>query len=118
MKFHRSGGLSLLLILGACQQAAPISHENMSMVNQYYLGHPIALNSGWLFRGAKDSNGGLQVDFVATKPLNKDPAQRRAILDNVCPGKTEPFWQMLPSRTKLMINVWSEAEKINATVVC
>ena len=87
MRSHRSGGFLLLLILGACQQAEPISHENMSMVNTYYLGHPIALNRGWLFRGAKDLNGDLQVDFVATKPLNKDPAQRRAILDNVCPGK-------------------------------
>ena len=111
-----------MLTLSACGQPEPISAETVAWVNHYYVEHPVsaanAAAGGWLFRGARDQNGELSVGFLVPGPLNPDPEKRSAVMETLCPAKTEPIWQVLPPRNKLIINVWTEDRKFKDSKVC
>lgn len=111
-----------ILALNACGQPEPISSETVAWVNHYYIEHPVAtLNAsagGWLFRGARDQGGELRVGFLVPGPLNTDPEKRKAVMDTLCPAKTEAIWQALPSRNKLVINVWTADQKFKDSNIC
>jgi len=114
--------LSFALILSACGQPEPISYETLVWVNNYYIEHPAgSLNAtagGWLFRGAKEVDNDIKVNFVVPGSINQNPAIRQAVLNSICPAKSEVIWQALRSSTNLVINVWSKDNKVKDSVVC
>ena len=111
-----------LLSLSACGQPEPITYESLVWVNQYYVDHPVASLSatagGWLFRGAREFGTEIRVGFLVPTPMNSDPAKRQAVLDTICPARSEPIWQTLPSSNKLVINVWTEDKKFKDSTTC
>jgi len=111
-----------VLVLGACGQPEPVSSESLAWVNHYYIQNPVStLNAsagGWLFRGARDQNGELTIGFVVPGPLNADPEKRNAVMETICPAKTESIWQVLPSRNKMVIKVWTQDRKFKDIMVC
>jgi hypothetical protein len=114
--------IASVLALAACGQPEPISSETVAWVNNYYVKHPVStLNAsagGWLFRGARDQDGELSVGFLVPGPLNVDPEKKKAVMDTLCPAKTEPIWEVLPTRNKLIIKVWTEDQKFKDFNVC
>jgi hypothetical protein len=114
--------LSFALVLSACGQPEPISYETLVWVNNYYIEHPAgslsATAGGWLFRGAKEAGNDIKVNFVVPGSINQNPAIRQAILSSICPAKSEVIWQALRSNTDLVINVWTEDNKVKDSVVC
>jgi len=111
-----------LLSLSACGQPEPITYESLVWVNQYYVDHPVASLSatagGWLFRGAREYGTEIRVGFLVPNPMNPDPAKRQAVLETICPAKSEPIWRTLPRDNKLVINVWTEDRKFKDTKIC
>jgi hypothetical protein len=101
-----------VLALSACGQAEPISYESLVWVNNYYVEHPVqsitASAGGWLFRGAREFGADIRVGFLVPGPMNPDPAKRQAVLNTLCPAKSEVIWQTLPSDNKVVINVWTK----------
>lgn len=118
MKMKLLCGIVPTLFLTACGQPDPISYESLAWANNFYMAHSIASRSGWLFRGAKDYGGELRVGFLVPEPMNADPDNRRVILDRICPGKFEKIWQILPSRNKLVISVWTNDNKFKDSKKC
>jgi hypothetical protein len=114
--------IASILALNACGQPEPISSETVAWVNHYYVEHPVStLNAsagGWLFRGARDQDGELSIGFLVPGPLNVDPEKRKAVMDTLCPAKTEEIWQALPARNKLVIKVWTKNQKFKDLHVC
>jgi hypothetical protein len=115
-------GIASTLFLSACSQPKPISYESLSWVNNYYVKHPVQTLTptagGWLFRGARESGNEIRVGFLVPKSPNADKAKRHAVLDMVCPAKSEPIWQALPSRNKIVISVFTEDAKFKDQVIC
>ena len=111
-----------LLALSACGHPEPISYESLVWVNNYYIEHPVASLSanagGWLFRGAREFETDIRVDFLAQGSMDQDPAHRQALLRSICPAKSEVIWQTLPSNNKIVINVWIKDRKIKDSRVC
>jgi len=111
-----------LLSLSACGQPEPITYESLVWVNQYYVDHPVAsLNAtagGWLFRGAREYDAEIRIGFLVPNPMNPDPDTRQAVLETICPARSQPIWQILPSNNKIVINVWTEDRKFKATKTC
>jgi len=116
------GAAACVLFLSACGQPKPITYESLVWVNTYYVEHPVASLSatagGWLFRGAREYGGEIRVGFLVPGPLNPDPAKRQAVLNSLCPAKSEAIWAALPSDNKLVINVWTEDEKFKDSITC
>jgi hypothetical protein len=50
--------------------------------------------------------------------MNKDPAKRQALLESICPARSEVIWKTLPSNNKIVINVWTEHKKFKDTKIC
>ena len=111
-----------LLSLSACGQPEPITYESLVWVNQYYVDHPVAsLNAtagGWLFRGAREFDTEIRIGFLVPNPMNPDPDTRQAVLETICPARSQPIWQILPSNDKIVINVWTEDRKFKASKTC
>lgn len=122
MKTKLLSTLATSLILSACGQPEPITYESLVWVNNYYVQHPVqsmtAAAGGWLFRGARESGSEIRVGFLVPRSMNPDPAKRQAVLTSLCPAKSEAIWQALPSRNKLVINVWTEDNKFKDSTVC
>jgi len=114
--------LSLALVLSACGQPEPISYESLAWVNNYYVEHPVASMSasagGWLFRGAREFDSEIRVGFLVPGSMNPDPAKRQAVLNSLCPARSESIWQALPKNNKLVIKVWTEDNKFRDSTVC
>lgn len=110
------------LLLAACGAPKPIPHECITWVNNHYIQHPVAsLNStagGWLFRGAHAYGSELRVGFLIPEGMDESVDKRQAILNRICPQKFEEIWQILPSRNKLMIYVWTEDKKFKDSIKC
>jgi hypothetical protein len=110
------------LLLGACGQPEPITYEALSWVNNYYVEHPVQgltpTAGGWLFRGARDNGHEIRVGFLVPGSLNPDQAKRHAVLEQVCPAKSETIWQVLPSGNRIVISVFTEDNKFKDHVVC
>jgi len=111
-----------LLSLSACGQPEPITYETLVWVNNYYVEHPVASQSamagGWLFRGAREFGTEIRVGFLVPGPMNPDPEKRQAVLEILCPAKSEAIWQTLPRDNKLVINVWTEDRKFKDSRIC
>ena len=111
-----------VLFLAACGQPKPIPYESLAWVNNYYIEHPTASLSstagGWLFRGAREYNGELRVGFLIPEPMSENPDKRQAILDRICPLKSEEIWQILPSQHDLVITVWTRDNKFKDSITC
>lgn len=111
-----------VLSLSACGQSEPISYESLVWVNNYYIEHPVSsLNAsagGWLFKGAREFGSEIRIGFVVSGSMNPDPAKRQAVLTSLCPTSSESIWKALHSRNKLVINVWSEDNKLKASATC
>lgn len=122
MKRNSVLAAATLLSLSACGQPEPITYETLVWVNQYYVDHPVAnmsaMAGGWLFRGARESGAEIKIGFLVPGPMNPDPAKRQAVLDTICPAKSEAIWQTLPSKHKLIINVWTEDKKFKDSITC
>jgi hypothetical protein len=50
--------------------------------------------------------------------LNPDQAKRHAVLEQVCPAKSETIWQVLPSGNRIVISVFTEDRTFKDHVVC
>ncbi|HEY5775054.1 MAG TPA: hypothetical protein VIS57_03110 [Xanthomonadales bacterium] len=115
-------GIASALLLSACGQPEPISYESIVWVNNYYVEHPVSsLNAsagGWLFRGAKEVGTEIRVGFLVPGPMNPDVAKRKAVLNSVCPARSEVIWQVLSDDNKLVIDVWSDDRKFKDSTVC
>ena len=111
-----------MALLSGCGQPEPVSYESLVWVNNYYIEHPAgSLNAtagGWLFRGAREAGSDIKVNFVVPGSINQNPAIRRAVLNSICPAKSEVIWQALQSHTNLVINVWTKDNKVKDSVVC
>ena len=111
-----------LLLVAACGKTGPIPYESIAWVNNYYIEHPVASLSatagGWLFRGAKDFQGELRVGYLVPGPIPGDEEKREAILSMICPPKFEKIWEILPSKHKLMILVWTEDNSFKDSIDC
>ena len=122
MKTKTLYGIASALFLSACGQVEPNTYESVSVVNEYYIEHPVrslAPNAGgWMFRGARDYGDEIRVDILVPRSLNPDRAKRHAVLDKVCPAKSEILWQALPSGNKIVINVFTEDDKFRDQVIC
>jgi len=110
------------LSLAACGQPKPITYETLVWVNNYYIQHPVAtLNAtagGWLFRGAKEVGTEIRVGFLIPGPMMSDTEKRKAVLNTICPAKTEPIWQVLHDDNQLVIDVWTDDKKFKDFTVC
>lgn len=110
------------LFLSACGQPDPITYEALSWVNNYYVKHPVQTLTptagGWLFRGARDHGHEIRVGFLVPQSLNPDIEKRHAVLERVCPAKSETIWQVLPSGNKIVISVFTEDDEFKDQVVC
>lgn len=110
------------LSLAACGQPKPISYESLVWVNNYYIEHPVAtLNAtagGWLFRGAKEVGTEIRIGFLIPGPMMSDIEKRKAVLNTICPAKTEPIWQVLHKDNKLVIDVWTDDKEFKDFTVC
>ena len=110
------------LLLCACSQPEPVSYESLVWVNNYYVQNPVSSMSasagGWLFRGAREFGTEIRVGFLVPRSINPDPATRQAVLTSLCPAKSETIWQALPSRNKVVINVWTADNKFKDSVTC
>lgn len=122
MKTKLLSTVATSLFLSACGQPEPIAYESLVWVNNYYVEHPVASLSstagGWLFRGARESGSEIRVGFLIPGSMNPDPAIMQAVLTSICPAKSEPIWQALPSRNKLIINVWTADKTFKDSTVC
>lgn len=114
--------LTPMLLLAACGKVDPVPYDCLVWVNNFYIEHPVQSLSptaaGWLFRGAKDTNGQLTIGFMAPRAMSDDAAERRAILNMICPRSFEKIWQMLPSENKLVIKVWTSDKKFKDSIKC
>ena len=114
--------LSFALILSACGQPEPIRYESLVWVNNYYIDHPVgsvnAIAGGWLFRGAREVGTDINVNFLVPGSINQNSATRRAILNSICPAKSEVIWQVLRSSSDLVIKVRTKDDKFKDSVVC
>jgi hypothetical protein len=112
----------LALFLSACGQPEPITYESLSWVNNYYVQHPVQTLTptagGWLFRGARENGNEIRVGFLVPRSLNPDQAKRHAVLERVCPAKSEAIWQVLPAGNRIVISVFTEDNKFKDHVVC
>ncbi len=110
------------IFLTACGQPKPISYESLSLVNNYYVDHPVQsltpTAGGWLFRGARKNGNEIRVGFLVPGSLNPDQAKRHAVLDKVCPAKSELIWQVLSSGNKIVISVFTKDSKFKDQVIC
>jgi len=110
------------LSLAACGQPQPITYESLVWVNHYYIEHPVAtLNAtagGWLFRGAKEVGTEIRIGFLIPGPMMSDIEKRKAVLNTICPAKTEPIWQFLHGDNKLVIDVWTDDKEFKDFTVC
>ena len=110
------------LTLTACGPPEPVSHESMVWINHYYIQNPVAtLNAsagGWLFRGAKEVGREIRIGFLIPGPMTPDKDKRRAVLNTICPARTEPIWQSLRRDNKLIIDVWTDDKKFKDFTVC
>jgi len=110
------------LSLSACGQPEPIPYESLVWVNKYYIEHPVAtLNAtagGWLFRGAREVGTEIRVGFLIPGPMMSDLERRKAVLNSICPAKSEPIWQALNPHNYLVIHVWTEDEKFKDSTIC
>ena len=115
-------GIASTLFLSACGQPEPITYESLSWVNNYYVRNPVQTLTptagGWLFRGAREFGNEIRVGFLVPRSLNPDQDKRHAVLDKVCPSKSEPIWQVLPSGNKIVISVFTDDAKFKDQVVC
>lgn len=122
VKYKLLGAAACLLSLSACGQPEPIAYESLVWVNNYYVEHPVASLSatagGWLFRGAREFGPEIRVGFLVPGPMNSDPEKRQAVLETICPARSEPIWQTLPSSNKIVINVWTEDRRFKDSVSC
>ena len=111
-----------LLALSGCGQPEPITYESLVWVNHYYVENPVqslsAVAGGWLFRGAREYGTEIRVGFLVPGPMNKDPAKRNAVLESICPAKSEVIWKSLPSNKKIVLTVWTEDKKFKVTKAC
>ena len=114
--------IATALLLSACGQPEPVSYESLVWVNNYYVNNPVSCMSasagGWLFRGAREFGTEIRVGFLVPRSMNPDPAKRQAVLNTLCPAKSETIWQALPSSNKLVINVWTADNKFKDSVTC
>ena len=122
MKRGILSGITAIALLSGCGQPEPISYESLVWVNNYYVEHPVASLSatagGWLFRGAREFGSDIKIGFLVPGPMSPDPAKRQAILNSICPAKSEAIWQALPSSNKLVINVWTKDNKFKDSIEC
>lgn len=122
VKYKLLGAAAYVLSLSACGQPEPIAYESLVWVNNYYVEHPVASLSatagGWLFRGAREFGPEIRVGFLVPGPMNSDPEKRQAVLETICPARSEPIWQTLPSSNKIVINVWTEDRRFKDSVSC
>jgi hypothetical protein len=122
MKTKLLSTIASTLILSACGQPEPINYESLVWVNNYYVEHPVASLSatagGWLFRGAREFGTEIRVGFLVPNPMNPDPAKRQAVLNTICPAKSEIIWKVLPEYNKLVISVWTEDNQFKESVIC
>lgn len=122
MKTRLLSTLSFALVLSACGQPEPISYESLVWVNNYYVEHPVAsMNAsagGWLFRGAREFDTEIRVGFLLSGSMSPNPAIRQAVLNSLCPAKSEPIWRALPKDNQLVIKVWTEDRKFKDSTVC
>ena len=111
-----------MLLLAACGSPKPIPHECVTWMNNFYIEHPvsslISTTGGWLFRGANAYGSELRVGFLIPEPMDEAANKRRAILNRICPKKFEKIWQILPSRNKLVIHVWTKNKKFKDSIQC
>lgn len=111
-----------VLSVSACGQPEPITYESLVWVNNYYVEHPVSSMSasagGWLFRGAREFENEIRIGFLVPGPMNPDPAKRQAVLNTLCPARSEPIWNVMSPDSKLVINVWTEDNKFKDTVTC
>ena len=110
------------LSLTACGQPEPIGYESLVWVNNYYIEHPVAtLNAtagGWLFRGAKEVGTEIRIGFLIPGPMMSDLEKRKAVLNSVCPARSETIWQALSPNSILVIDVWTQDSKFKDSTVC
>lgn len=110
------------LSLTACGQPKPVSYESLVWVNKFYIEHPVAtLNAtagGWLFRGAKDRGTEIRIGFLIPGPMMSDLDRRKAVLNTICPARTEAIWQVLEEEHYLVIDVWTEDNKFKDSFIC
>ena len=122
MKREIFSGIAAIALLSGCGQPEPISYESLVWVNNYYIEHPVgsinATAGGWLFRGAREVGNDIKVNFVVPGSINQNPAIRRAVLNSICPAKSETIWHVLPSDNKIVISVWTKDNKFKDSVVC
>ena len=122
VKYNLLGAAAFALSLSACGQPEPITYESLVWVNNYYVEHPVqslsATAGGWLFRGAREFGPEIRVGFLVPGPMNPDPEKRQAVLETICPAKSESIWQALPSSNKIVINVWTEDRKFKDSINC
>lgn len=122
MKTKLLCSIASTLLLSACGQPEPITYESLVWVNNYYVEHPVASMSasagGWLFRGAREFGSEIRVGFLVPGSMNPDPDKRQAVLNSLCPARSEAIWQALSRDNKLVINVWTEDNKFKDSTVC
>ena len=120
-KGYLSAGVAALS-LTSCGQPQPIAYESLVWVNNYYVQHPVSsLNGtagGWLFRGARDAGTDIRIGFLIPAPMNADLDKRKAILNSICPTKSEPIWQVLHTDHHLVIDVWTDDRKFKDSTIC
>jgi hypothetical protein len=121
MKTKLLYGIASALFLSACG-AEPITTESLSLVNGYYIEHPVRTlvpnAGGWMFRGARDYGDEIRVNILVPDSLNPDQAKRHAVLGIVCPAKSEILWEVLPRGNKIVISVYTEDDKFKDQVIC
>jgi len=122
MKMDFLPAIAAAVLLSACSQPEPVSYESLVWVNKYYVDNPVSSMSasagGWLFRGAREFGTDIRVGFLVPRSMNPDPAKRHAVLNSLCPAKSEPIWQVLPSSNNVVISVWTEDNKFKDSVIC
>ena len=115
-------GIAAMALLSGCGQPEPISYETLVWVNNYYLEHPVgsmnASAGGWLFRGAREVDNDIKVNFLVPGSINQNRNIRKAVLNSICPAKSETIWQVLPSKNNIVISVWAKDNKLTDSVVC
>ena len=122
MKREILSGIATVALLSGCGQPEPVSYESLVWVNNYYIEHPVgslnAIAGGWLFRGAREVGNDINVNFLVPGSINQNPAIRRAVLNSICPAKSEVIWQVLRSSNDLVIKVRTKDNKFKESVVC
>lgn len=122
MKTKIMGLLAPVFLMAACMKTQPVDYQSLAWINNFYMERPAsnlsALARGWLFRGAKDVRGDVNVSFVVTEPFDVKRDKRRTVLKSLCPSRYEAIWKLLDSRHDIVISIRTQDSKLRDWVTC